>query len=262
MMTVRFVNAIALAALATAITSGQVVKQSELGKLYGSRWVVLPLPDSRIGPGAIISIKKGQAAWESSLARCGAPADVMKTVPGEGGKVNLVGDAEYGADAVLKIAGIEAGPEFKRVKRTTLSASDHKPEALDRISLGEWINAPGKPLSPTCAKFLTQKDIYIVQEAYQIGRGNFTLYDDSNKKISLAGLQIGPLKIGANAKAKTTTDGTLEFASPMYTAVRRLKLMKDGELRTLGQPGQERAEEKTDVAVRAALCSGSPSVCS
>jgi hypothetical protein len=242
-----FVLSVALAA--TSLLSAQVLKQSDLKRVYGSRWIVLPLPDSRIAPGSIVSIKKGQVAWESTLGQCGAPADVLTVERGAGGAVEFKGDAEYGADAVLKVQGVEIGPEFSRVKKTTLKVDDHGPEALDRIKIGSWFNDPGTHLSTTCQRFLTEKDVFIVQEAYRVGKGRFALLDKNNKKIALSGLKLGPVSIGANAKANTTDDGSLEFASPVYTAVRRLKLMKDGQLKTLGQPGQESTDDSVARAI-------------
>lgn len=238
--------------LSVISTSAQVVSHSDLKKLYGSRWIPLPLPDSRIGPGAIITIKKGQVGWESNLSSCGAPAAVLAATTSAGSILTFKANAEYGADAALSIGEVTVGPEFKKVKKVTLKADNHKPYGLDRIKLGTWFNDPKTELSGECKKFLARNDVFIVQEAYEIAKGSFTFFGDNNSKISLSGISVGPVKIGANAKAQANKQGDLEFSEPVYTAIRRLKYLKSGELKTLSAPGPE----KTDDAAALALLEG------
>jgi len=229
----------------TAALSAQVLKMADLQKLYGSRWVVLPFPDSRMTPGSVISVKKNQVAWESDLRSCGAPESVMKTNVSDSGKLEMKGEAEYGANAAISIKGIEAGPDFKKVKKTQLRQDSHGPEGLDRIALGEWFNNPATKLSKTCTDFLNEKDVFIVQESYKVSKGAYTLFDEGNKKLELKGLNLGILKISGGASAKTTADGSLEFDMPVYTAIRRVKRFSDGSLKTLGTPAGERDEVGT-----------------
>ena len=245
----RFVTLV-LAMCMGGIAVGQILSQSDLRRLYGSRWVVLPFPDSRITPGSIVSIKKSQVAWESDLKSCGAPKDVLAVNSSNSGKVTLNGAGEYGANAVIALKGVEIGPDFKRVKKTTLTADQHGPEGLDRIVLGTWFNDPATKLSKECSDFLSAKDVFIVQEAYRVSKGTYTLLGDNNAKLELKGLNLGILKLSASASAKTTTDGSLAFEQPVYTAIRRLKRFSDGSLKTLGDPG---AEKTDDVTVRQLL---------
>ena len=219
--------------------SAQGLKTADLQKVYGSRWVPLTVPDSRIGPGAIISIKKGEVAWESSLDKCGAPKNVMAPVPSNASGIDAKTEGEYGADVALKIGGVSIGPNFKRAKRASLKLVSSRAEGIDRITLGEWFNAQGTTLSATCKKFLTQKDVFLVQEAYRVDKGRLTFYDDKNAKLTLSGLNAGIVNVGASAKAAHVVDDSLEFDMPMYTAIRRLKYLKNGDLQTLSAPGAE-----------------------
>jgi hypothetical protein len=233
-----------------SVGTSQILKQADLQKVYGKRWLPLPLPDSRVGPGAIVTIKKGEVAWESSLDRCGAPPVVLKPVPGSDSSINATTEAEYGADAALKIAGVSIGPEFSKVKKTSLKLEEHHPEALDRIRLGEWFHKAGTELSAECQKFLAEKDVFIVQESYKAGKGRVTLYDQKGAKLSVGGLNVGIVKLDANAHGTKTVDGAIEFDNPMWTAIRRLKYFKGGDLRSLGAPGPEKT---VDAAARALL---------
>jgi hypothetical protein len=241
---VAFSFLFALAALGH-IALAQGAREANLQKIYGSRWIPLPLPDSRIAPGTIVSIKKGQVAWESSLATCGAPNEVMDVTASSPGTIDTTTEGEYGADAALKIAGVSVGPEFKKVKKTTLKLEGHTAEGIDRLRLDLWVNKPGMGLPPACAKFLKQKDIYIVQEAFKVTKAALTLYDDKNAKISAGGINLGVVKIDANSKARVTSTGTIEFEAPVYTAIRRLQMLKNGDFKTLGdEGGPERTEDK------------------
>lgn len=240
-MTQRFAVVASLVVL-TACATAQVFHPSNGNVVYGSRWIALPLPDSRIMPGAIVSIQKGQIAWESNLATCGAPARTLTPVASAGSSIVATRNADYDASAVLRIKGVEAGPQFDRVRKVSLTLDDHAAIGLDAIELGLWLHAPGTQLSPVCREFLTRKNVFIVQEAYRASKGRFTLYDANNRKIGLTGLTIGPLSLQANASAAVTAEGDLAFNEPMYTAVRRVKLMSDGSLKTLGG-GDERDDD-------------------
>jgi hypothetical protein len=238
-MTNRFGITLALLVAFSGAYLAEGARDARLKNIYGSRWVPLPLPDSRVAPGAIVSIRNGQVAWESTLTECGAPPAVMQVTSGAAGTIDTKTEAEYGADAALQIAGVSAGPEFKKVKKATLKLEGHSAEGIDRIRLGTWINQTGMRLPPVCEKFLKQRDIFIVQEAFKVTKAALTLYDDKDAKISLGGINLGIVKIGANAKAKVTANGSIDFEAPVYTAIRRLKYMKDGELKTLSTPGPE-----------------------
>lgn len=234
--------------LANIQTSAQ--SYGDLKKLYGSRWIPLPVPDSRTGPGAIVTILKGQVAWESNLTSCGAPPTVLAATSSQGGVLKFTANADYGADAALAIGDVKIGPEFKNVRKVTLKAENHKATGLDRIKLGTWFNDSRTELSDECKKFLAGNDVFIVQEAYEVAKGTFTFFGDKNTKMSLTGLKLGPVTIGANAKAQANKDGDLEFTAPVFTAIRRLKYMKSGQLKTLGGPGGESTD---DAAARATL---------
>jgi hypothetical protein len=211
----------------------QVLRDADLKKVYGSRWIPLPLPDSRIGPGAIVTIKKGQVAFESSLDKCGAPKNVMTPVRGNDASITGKVEGEYEASAALKIGGVSAGPEFKKARKTSLRMENHHPEGLDRIELAMWLKDPSVKLPPACEAFLTEKDVFLVQESYRVDKGRITLYDDKKTKLSLSGLNLGIVKLDANAKTARIVDDEVEFSAPMYTAIRRVKYLKGGGLKTL-----------------------------
>jgi hypothetical protein len=220
---------------ATATTSfSQVLRQADLQKFYGSLWIPLPLPDSRIAPGTIVTIKKGQVAFESSLDKCGAPQDVMKAITGNDSTITGKSEGEYGADAALKIGGVTAGPEFSKAKKTSLKLENHHPEGLDRIVLATWLKDSAMKLPPACESLLTEKDVFLVQESYRVDKGRVTLYDNRQAKLSLGGVNLGIVKLDANAKNAKIVDDSIEFSAPMYTAIRRLKYLKGGGLKTLG----------------------------
>jgi hypothetical protein len=221
--------------------AAQILKQADLRKAYGPLWIVLPFPDSRIGPGSIVTVSKGSVGLDSTLASCGAPASVMKPNSGETKTpLQFKGDGAYDASANLGFQEVSAGADFSKVKKTSLTMSQHGPEGLDVLAIGEWMNDPKTKLSKTCVDYLASDNVFIVLEAYKVTKGKYTFYGDDAASAKLSNLTLGLFKIGAGAKLKTTQDGTVEFEEPVYTAIRRLKRTKDGSLKTLGQSSSEK----------------------
>jgi len=125
------------------------------------------------------------------------PDDIIAPAVGTSGKLTFSSDAEYGTDAVLKLPGISAGPEFSKVKKTSLEQDDYGPSSLNLIKVQIWMTDPKHSSSfpQVCNEYLSKPDTYVVQEAYRIAKGKYTLVDNSNAKISVKGLRAGPVSI-------------------------------------------------------------------
>src|SRR5438093_6464956 len=108
-----------------------------------NKWIPLPLPDSRFGPGTIFTYNKDTGIrYVSSLKTCGVPDEVSAGVKGQSGTLKFDGDSEYGADAVLKVVGVSAGPQFSKVTKTTVELNDHGPSSMDMFKLQIWLTKP------------------------------------------------------------------------------------------------------------------------
>jgi hypothetical protein len=223
------------------------VAEPMFGFYKANHWIPLPLPDSRFAPGTIFSFTPQTGIrYVSDLATCGVPNDIVSAVPGTSGKLIFNKEAEYGADAVLKMKGVTAGPEFSKVKKTTLEQDDHGPSSLNLIKVQIWMTDPKNTSTfpEVCTSYLSRPDIFVVQEAYRISRGKYTLVDNTNAKIAVKGLRAGPVSIEPSAQVKISNDGALEFTDTLYTAIRRVKRVS-GDWQTLANPnqGQDADEE-------------------
>jgi hypothetical protein len=120
-------------------------------------WVPLVEPDSRFVPGTIFETKENTAPrWISSLETCGVPKKVLAPVNNDTGTFKYSGDANYGANAVLNIRGVSAGPNFSEVTTATFQQSDSGASAIDILKAMAWMNKNPSVFSSICESYLSQ----------------------------------------------------------------------------------------------------------
>ena len=228
----RLAGLVALSLLATGCPKVEDVTQPLYRFYVDHGWIPLPEPDSRFSPGTVFSVlpDRRNLRWEGSLQDCGLPSDLVAPVQAAAGQLQFNLSGDYGASAALQIKGVSAGPDFSKVKTSTLTLDEHGPSSLNMIKIHLWIDDPENKdkIPQTCKDLLNKPNWYVVQEAYSVSKGKYTLKNSSGVKISLKGLDIGPLKIGADAHASTTEDGSLTFDQTLYTAVRELAFANGG----------------------------------
>jgi hypothetical protein len=226
--------------------AGDISKKSSMQQFYlDNGWIPLPLPDSQYAPGTIFTYeKKTGLRYISSLKTCGIPDEVTAPVVGNSGKLSFNVSGDYGADLAVKVSGVSAGPDWSKIKKTTLTMDDHGPSSMDLYKLQIWLTAPenADKFSPVCKTELLKPNTYVAQESYRVSKGKLTLSDENGAKIAVKGLQAGPVNIGADAHAKATEDGSLEFDQTLYTAVRRLVYVTNGGFQALGNATQPAAK--------------------
>ena len=89
------------------------------------------------------------------------------------------------------------------------------------IKLGHWMRQ-----NPGVASELRQElqplDRFVVSEAVIISKGNYSIYDDKNLKISLQGVNIGNfLKIEGSESYAVTHDDKLTIDHPIVFGIRQ-----------------------------------------
>jgi hypothetical protein len=198
-------------------------------------WVPLVEPDSRFVPGTIFETKENTAPrWISSLETCGVPKKVLAPVNNDTGTFKYSGDANYGANAVLNIRGVSAGPNFGKATSATFQQSDSGASAIDILKVMAWMNKNPAAFSSICESYLSQPDVYVAQESYRVDNGTYTLKDSKSRGISI---KADVLTLSADANAKVTGDSSLSLTVPVYTAVHQAIYAKD-VLQTLTQPSR------------------------
>lgn len=243
----RLVLSVFAVLLAIGCPSTEDVSKSQpIYKFYiQNHWIPLPEPDSRMSPGAVVTYTpKDGLRWQGTITgRCGLPDELLKGVSGNAGKLTFNTKSDYGADAVLQIQGVTVGPEWSKVKSTTLVLDQHGPNSLDMVGIRLWMANPDNvnKIPQACKDLLNMPNTYLIQEAYEVSKGKYTLNGSSNTTIAVKGLQAGPVSITANAHAKPSEDGSLEFSEVLYTAVRNVQFANGG-FQSLGKEGQSSAD--------------------
>lgn len=246
----RFLRQIAALTLVLACctacpNTSRVSNSQPIYKFYiQNHWIPLPEPDSKMSPGAVVTYTpKNGVQWQGTIVgRCGIPDELFKPSPSDAGKLTFNTSSDYGADAVLKLKGVSIGPQWSKVKSTTLELDKHGPSSLDMVGIRLWMAQNGGKIPQACKDLLNSPNTYLIQEAYAVSQGKYTLKDKSDAELSLKGLQAGPLNIGVDAHAKPSDDGSLEFDELLYTAIKNVQYANGG-WQSLGSESSSFADE-------------------
>src|SRR5690349_13925461 len=95
-----------------------------------STWIRMPYPDSKFEPGSVVVIRDRDARWIGHIRDCGVPPDLLIPVTGDIGDFTSKVNRSYTAQALLKIGGVEAGPEFSRIRTVELVQNEMSADSL------------------------------------------------------------------------------------------------------------------------------------
>ena len=209
-------------------------------------YIPLPIGDSRLGPGAIIEAKpeKGIRVL-SHLEKCGVASNVLELNRGTSPGIEYNNEDTFDANAVLKIKGVEAGPKFNIVKSTKLSHEEHGGVNFDYIGFKIWLTENAGQFSKICEQELEKEHRFIVQEAFMVSKGKYTLLDNTNAAIKIEGLEFGPVRIEPGVDLDLGQNGELTFSSPIYTAIKNIQSV-DGMFQTMGNGLGSKDESRDD----------------
>ncbi len=240
-----FITALLFTACVTPpVTPSNVYSPEEWAKMFeeAGGWIPLPFPDSKYRPGAIIKVTdEGGIRWIDDLKSCRYPEDVLKPeksyIPG----ITFTKGKNFGANAVINIKGIEAGPAFDSVSKVMLEVQDHGADAFKLLNLKVWWENPKnrKKVSAVCMDELKKLDRYLITEAFRVSKGTYTLYDKTGAQIKLTVPKLGDLlKFQPDVKYEVTADGKLIIDQPAYFAIRMAVKVGDG-FEVLGEQTKE-----------------------
>lgn len=214
-----------------------------LAAALGGGWVEVPLPDSRLMPGAIIEVTpvgsdQVDLRWLGSLqGSCGVPEDGVLITSGEvpqleaGSMFSLSGDI----GATLKSWGVTAQASYDA--KATLTIDSDSVSSLDLVRFRAWHALPANAqiLSQKCGSTLALKNAYVVQEAFVVSSGKYSFSNDKGIEIGLSAAAQSPVK--ANVGASGENGGKLQITKPIVFALRRVQRTADGAWLTLGSRG-------------------------
>jgi hypothetical protein len=210
-----------------------------LAKEGDSSWIRMPYPDSKFEPGSVVIIRDRDARWMGHVRDCGIPEEILIPVQGNIGDFQYKSTETYAAEAVLGVAGVEAGPEFERIHSVELHQDGMSADSLNLIRLQLWLRDPANQAKVAgCDSILGLPDAFILGECARATGGKYSLKGKDGGKIALKGLEIGPLRINPSAEARSDSAGNLVLTRPVYTHFRRVKRVKPDTLIVLGDSGE------------------------
>jgi hypothetical protein len=205
-----------------------VLGRQDLYMFYSARqWIPLREPDPRFSPGSIVTYSAGRdPQWQGSLGDCGLPSSLLNPLEGQSPQLRFDASSVYSANAVLKIKGVTAGPEFSKIATSLFMADTHGPVSLDMIKIALWLGDPeNKDKIPLgCKTLLNVPNAYVVREAYAVSKGKYVLEDKTNRQLWVKEMHMGALSIAEDARARLSPDGSLAFDDTLYVAVRTTKV--------------------------------------
>lgn len=223
-------------------TLSDIYSPKELRKVLADAggWIPLPFPDSKYRPGAIIRVTDEGIRWIDDLTACRYPLNEFEQ-ESYIADVTFTKKCEYGANAVINIKGISAGPNFDRVSKVRLEITDHGADAFRIIKLKVWMEDPDnrEKVSQVCMDELLKKDVYLITEAFRVSKGKYTLYDKTGAAIKIETPVLGNLlKFQPDVKYEVTSEGSLVIERPVYFAIRTAVRIGE-DFQTLRDPGGE-----------------------
>lgn len=223
---------------------GDLAKPSEMGEILLEKdgWVMLPLPDSKYLPGSVITAtEESGVRYLGHLKSCGVPNDVLTPVKGSAPKIVFTKDKSFDAKATLAFKGISAGPEFDTIKKAKLTIDEHSANALDLLRISVWLTEPDNKgrIPQICSDWLGKPNTFVVNEAYVIKKGKYSLYDQRGGQIKLSADLLPKLfaTAGGETKISSTQNGDMEFTQEVTLAIRRAQRVGNS-FQTLS-PGSE-----------------------
>jgi hypothetical protein len=188
-------------------------------------WTPLPIPDSKYRPGSIIKVTDEGIWWIDDLkGGCNYPLEEFEQ-PGTSPSITFEKKWQFGANAILQIKGIKAGPKFDQLSSVRMEVIGQGADAIRLLKLKAWMAEPKNvsKVSPVCMEQLSKVDYYMITEAFRVSKAKYTLADKSGAAIKLeTPLMIKEfLQIQPEVKYEVSTDGSMTIDQPVYVAIRK-----------------------------------------
>ena len=216
------------------------------------KWHMIMVPDSKLQPGSIVKITEQDGlSWIDSLDSCGVPRELLVpkkpdadeptlVVLGASPPIKFEKKIEFKAEAVLNIAGVNAGPEFGAVGKVKLAIGENGGDAVRLIKLGKWIRDNTDRFEQACLDELAKPDRYIIAESFRFSSATYEMFDQNGAKLKLTLPQLGKIvQLEPSVDYSVTATGELRIDEIMYVAVRQAVSTNDG-FDTLGAIADEK----------------------
>jgi hypothetical protein len=206
-------------------------------------WVEVPLPDSRLVPGALIQIFPVDAStvdlrWIGSLeGTCKIAASVLNTTIGDtpkGTKASREFYLDGSVGATLRNWNVTTDAQY--ASQAILSIKSGSTRSLDVTAFRTWYAVPANrdAVDAACGSALSNKTTYVIQEVYIVSDGTYSFSDDLNPSVAVKPRTSSTVQVEAFADARGRQSGELTIAKPIVFALRRVQRTADGGWASLG----------------------------
>jgi hypothetical protein len=210
-----------------ACPSNPLMKNDLTKLLKDAGWVVLPLPDETVGPGAVIYFPKEKSpSLVQSLEQCGVPKELLTTHSGTAPTIATNANYNISVSASIATMPASASGDLSSAKKATVQVTSHGADVLTNLGgIDSWVQDPANSgtFHPNCVNYFKQPDFFLVYQAWRIKAGTYTFYSDvkGSAKVDVTKM-VGTNKVGAAGSAEANKDGTITFTSQTYLAIREV----------------------------------------
>ena len=211
-----------------------------LSATLGPDWLLVPLPNTSLGPGTVVQVTTDGAAdlahaKQLGITRLGAlkscnVADAAVLV-NDSAVPTMTAGATYSIDASLgaklaSIASANLGANASSTADFTITKSTDS--TLDFIVLSRWMSDPSNAaiVQQACHSIFNQKNVYVVQEAFIISAGSYIFKDSQGVDISVTPPPNVPVKAGIGST--NGSNGGLTIVEPVVFALKVLQPLPQG----------------------------------
>jgi hypothetical protein len=204
-------------------------------------YIFLPLADSKMAPGSVIEVKADKSGetnvrYLADIRKCGLTNSDLGFKSGTTGA--LATNRKYSVDLsaafeILQIAA-SAKPKLLAAKTVEFKADETGTDAIDLIATTIAIADPDKSknFNKFCRDFLSQPDIYLVNEAFRVSKGSYSFKDSAGLTIDLTALKSQ--NFSANGNLSIANDSSITISTDEYLAIKDVRQIGSGAFRTLG----------------------------
>ena len=213
-----------------------------LGAALGPAWTIVPLPNTKLTPGAIVQInpldapaiaqaKTVDIVWLGTLATCGVPDTVLAVTPGDVPGISAGTSYALNADISAKLgpASLDAGANATSTAQLKIDASTDT--SLNYVSFSAWVadadNA--KAFNAKCRTLLAGANTFVVQEAFVISKGSYSFAKNTGGKLAVTPPPNIPVKAEVDANGGPT--GDLTITQPIVFALKAMQELPEGGFR-------------------------------
>jgi hypothetical protein len=200
--------------------------------LEAKNWIVLPIPDNKMRPGAVIKVTKNgekvDVTWLADFRTCGLTDKDLGFIRGKSPSDTSTAEFAVKASVVASfLSKLGGSADLNKVNRGILKIDDSGADAIDLLALQIWLARPGnlQALPAACTSFLGQPDIYLVSQAFRITKGTYQLLDENGGKVSASGATPAGISTRAEIGGTVSSTGALDVTEDFYFAVRCVKVI-------------------------------------